>query len=404
MHDKSNTLKKEQVIFSLFPLKIMIFMLSAGPLYGIYLSYTQNKSLLGLYADQELLLKFSIYVFMVGIFLLTIKSNVTINYISHNNIKTISHRVLLLAILCFISIFLFAGIHTLSGTLGRGDVRINAGILGPFYALSLKYLLPLISLLTSVILYQQKQFKTSKYVYIILLACGFMSGGKAITIFILLSTTCYFWPKFSFLKKTISILIAITIIISSHMFFSKRDITISDSINYNITRATQISAYGALAAWDFSKENDIEKLPTIMRSIFGDHLVKLLFETDNTNLMYWNISKLITYTYYPDWARAREGSTNLTLTIFSDFILYFESFWFFGLVIFLLFLYVLIHLMKTAFSGGNIILGSILFLYINMTILSIINSGGFFRALSIPNLVYYLILFIIVRFYILRAR
>lgn len=404
---KNSSLSHTNVKFSIMPLKIIIFLITAGPSYGIYVSFSQQKPLLGLIADENLILNYNLYFAVITLFLFTIKSEIAIRIKLYNKrqIRKIGLKLLALAIIVFISIFLFSGIYTLTGNLGRGEVRVNTGVLGPFYALSLKYFSPLISIISSIILYDQRRYFLAWTCYVILIICGFMTGGKAITIFIMLSTACYFWPKINFLHKILIAIIAIATIVISHSFFTQRqNITITESLNYNFIRATEIAAYGLLASWDYSKTSEIDKIYSATRSVFGDQITSSLFTSTSSNQvsMDWDIAKLITYHYYPNWSKAQDGTTNLTRTIFADFILFFKNYWIIGFLIFLFYLYLVFKFMLYNFSKGHLILGVITFIYINMTVIPIINSGGIFLLISVPILSYYTVLFFLLKFYLFK--
>lgn len=403
MHSNSDS-QNRKIKLSTVPLKILMALLVLGPWYGVFTSYINSEALIGLIASKELFINFSIYTLILILAIASIKSNidVPIKQISQKKLSIISQRLVTLSIICFISIFLFSGIHTLTGNLDRGEVRVNAGILGPLYAFSLKYLLPLLSLLTSIILYNNGKIKVAFFIYITIIISGFITGGKATTIFILLSTACYFWPKISIMGKISISIISLAIIITSHIFFNDQEVKIEDSINYNIARSTTVAAYGVLGSWDYHQTSKIEIVPSIINSIFGAKITNsfLLFIGETSSPIYWDIGKLITYNYYPAWERAQEGTVNLTLTVFSDFILYFGDYWIFGLLFFNVLFFLFILKMVKLLSNGEIILGSLMFIYLNMTILPVVNSGGVFQLFSLPVLVYYLLLYAIMKIYI----
>ncbi|WML88573.1 O-antigen polymerase [Thiothrix subterranea] len=394
--------------FSLVPLKLLTFLLMLGPWYGIFYSYTQQEPLIGLVADIELLINFSIYTLILSVFLLTFKSNIRVRY-KRSTLKSLiseSKKILAATLICFFIVFFFSGIHTLTGTLDRGEVRVHAGAIGPFYAFTLKYLMPALSCITALFLYAQNKIKLAIIVYLILIINGFMTGSKAGTTFIMLSTACYFWPKFSLTKKSIAIALSAAFMVGSHIFFSDQQLDIEQSINYNIARSTTVAAYGAVGSWEIVKTHEIETVATILNSLFGRQITTFIFNLlgEVSNPIYWDMGKLVTYTYYPAWERAEAGTVNLTLTIFSDFIFYFGKLWVIGLFIFMLFFYAIVKKMVYFLENGKIIFGTIFFVYINMTLLPAINSGGFFQLLSLPVIIYYSLLLIILKYFLLKSQ
>lgn len=391
-----------KIKFSLTPIKMLIILLALGPWYGVYQSYTYQEVFIGLVADLGLFISFSVYTLVVIVVIGLVRSNVEINYRLLNRKQLTRHlnRLLVIAILSFLVVLLVAGQYIISGEMDRGEVRTHAGFLGPIYSLVLKYILPLLSFISLIYIFQIKgEYNFNKlklyFVIICIILSALLTGAKATLIFILLPIICYLWAQSSKVSKAMLLCVLLVFMAFSHVLFGGEDILLLDALNYLFARSTFIAAYGVLGSWEFANTADYELVPLILNSLFGNHISSMMIDTSAQ--LFGDTGKLVTYAYYPNYERAAAGSVNLTLTLFGDLYIYFHTYWFIGLFVFMSLVWFVFNKMISSLKNGHINRGVLLFVYINMVILPIINSGGPLQLISLPTAIYILIVYYLLR-------
>ena len=396
---------------SLQPFKLLLASVVIGPFLGLCYSYFSQRTLIGLQADEELLLHFGAYVAILLLFLVKLQSSIRINttILDNSDLAKIINR-LLIAICCItIIIFFFAGSKILSGESNRGSIRVELGLLAPIYAFSLKYALPTIAFVIAICMYLTARIRPSRasgyksklnIALGLIVFCAFMSGAKFTLVMVCLPLVCFYWAAFNWSAKTLLVVSALAFMVGSHIIFQSSDFSLMSSINYIYARATRIAAYGVLGCWEYVSTRDFDTLPAIMNGILGRRLgeLALSFLDPVASSIFADPHRLITVMYYPSYDRAVEGTTGLTLTLFGELVLHLRLFWFVGFVFFLGWFSVVLRFTSDCLETGKLLLGITGFIYMIMVLLPVLNSGLVFKMISLPFFIHMLGVTILIKF------
>jgi hypothetical protein len=175
---------------------------------------------------------------------------------------------------------------------------------------------------------------------------------------------------------------------------------VEDAVLFLINRATNMAAYGTVGVWyELSQGITFEGLIINYLSIFGSHITTLLtgYERDTIEFLYSDLSRLITYLVYPDTQRALDGSVNLTVTNFGEAIFFFGKyyFWIYSILSGIL-IGVIMRKIKYHLTNANIKLVVLYNTYFFAVIIPWLNSGGTFKLISLPNIVYFILIYLII--------
>ncbi|MFT6908679.1 MAG: oligosaccharide repeat unit polymerase [Oleiphilaceae bacterium] len=332
-----------------------------------------------------------------------LKSNLGLCYVSRKRF----YRILVPLSLCVCFVFVSTGYEFLVQGVGSGDLRTSHGLAGPFYRLTIGFLIPALSCLIACLYFFQEK-KSLKlrffvFVYFLLLCLAMISTGYKSTVIFFFGpfVTVYFMYKGGFSKFVLFCFIFMLVIILATMLV--RNIGLYSAFMFIIHRIFYMSAYGDVGF--LSVKNDVDLHGAyFFTNLFGRHIYELVFyASDRLHYINSNLSILISYMVYPDVESVLSGKTNLTVTNYSESLFIFgKAFLAYGL---LLGCYVgfLCGILTRLFSRGQWLLFSLLISYIFSVVLPWMNSGSFLNLFSLFSFIYMFLSYICLRFF-LRLR
>lgn len=293
-------------------------------------------------------------------------------------------------------LFVFGGINVVLNAVDRGEFRVSMGWMGFAFTWFAQYLLPALSALMS---YQYCKLENpgrwdalrlaSIYFSIILIIMLLGAKGAAIRTVL---------PGFLVLAivkgKTFSLILVIVVLgfvfgVGAAMYFEHRPF--DEAVVYLLYRATAVSAYGVVAAWQtFPDGVGIIEYSKSLILIFGASIVSELTGVSKASeaFLSYDIPRLLTYLTYPDTDAAIAGTVNLTITAFGEGIYAFgyKGFWIFSAFGGLLTGFVAFLLRKALLKGDGVwvALYSVYFIF---PICAWQNSGGISSIVGLPVLV-----------------
>lgn len=324
--------------------------------------------------------------------------------------KVFKNSIKLLFIFSLI-IFILGGYKILFGLANRGEIRISLGIFGPLYTLVLSYL-PVVVIIYSSVVYihlnkkiRKKLKKKLIVIYSFAIVLGVLSGYKAVAVTLMIpGFTVLYVNNFNIYKLLILIFLGFIILI----FFTAyvRHENIIKSFYFLIYRMTTMTAYGAIGVWNlFPHGVSITDILTNFLGMLGQKLSSLILgiSPHNPEFLKTDLSRLITYKVYPNTRGALSGVVNVTVTNFGHAIyLLGKSLCVFYALIMGLILGVIIRIYKKYILKGYPLKASLAGLYFFSVIIPSINSGGLFKLLSLPVLIYFLLAYLIVKIFLKR--
>ena len=388
---------------SFIPLKIVGWMFVIMPGAGLLSVFLAQRTLLNLSVDKELLTLYAIYAILISVFLYTAPNDGM--FAANQSLQKIPNpsprRLLLLCTFCFIIVFILMGQYTLTHKLERGVVRSSLGLLGFLYNVIVRFFLPALAFLVTFSIFKMKRKRYYNYFSILLVfMTAFMTGTKSIFIFVFLPAATLLWPLASFRKKVYLFLVAIASILLQSMIFENREFI--EALLYAGARSTVVAAYGITCVWDYLQNyGQVSLLQHILFSIFGNHVSDILFDAVGINFS-GNISKIITMIYYPAYDLAKAGSTNLTLTLLGELLLFFGYWSYLIIILFGIGIVIVFNKMKKYIVCGQLKYTTMMMVFITFVLFPVINSSGIFSLISIPNILYLTALYIILTYIFLK--
>lgn len=286
-------------------------------------------------------------------------------------------------------LFALGGVNILFLGEDRGELRTSLGLAGFFYTWLQIYLAPfVISVMAGFHVRLGRNVRGAALMtYALGLVIGVMSGYKFTTILIFLpaltlAIRATHWKSLIF----VSIGMMAVLMLTETMQSGRPPL---EALAYLFARATSVAAYGVMGAWsEFSQSG-----PSLMRFVesgsllFGSKFAAWLngVPEDSIAFLRFNLSRYITYLYYPNADGAVNGTVNLTLTVFGEAVamlggtMYWLWSLFAGVVVgFVLRKYSLAH------ARGDVLLASWWLVYYFSVVLSWINSSGWIVIISLP--------------------
>ena len=387
------------------------------PIIGEYVIWFTGVGVSAGVVTSELIVHNSIFVFVLVItayFVQKYKNpkGEIIELYGYAYAKRVFNQAIVLFIFLSFIIFVLGGYKILLGLADRGEVRVSMGIFGPLHALSLSYLPVVIMVFVSVIyihlskVNKQRLRKKLIIIYSFAIVLGVLSGYKSVAVVILIpGFVILFYDSFGVRRFLLFAMLGIVVLT---LFTSLvRGVSVSEGFTFMAYRTTTMSAYGTIGVWnEFQNGVSLHDGFINFVGMLGKKTASIVLglSPNEPEFLKTNLSRLITYTVYPDKDRALAGTVNVTVTNFGHAIyllgyrLYVIYAFTMGIIIGLV-----MRALKKYILKGYALKASLVGLYFFSVIIPSINSGGIFQLISFPVLIYFISAYIVVR-YILKRR
>lgn len=317
------------------------------------------------------------------------------------------NNILKLCILFSIILFFLYGRAIFSGVY-RGDVRASVGSFGWLVTFITGYAIPgLLAYATVVYCYyceeNQKQHYRIKF-YLILgigVLVGLMQGGKSSVVSTMFPAIIQYSQKLSVRNGIIiGVLGALSIILIGEKQMGQ---TFSESVSYNIYRATDLAGFGTACVWDKYKYGRDDAYLTVY-NVFGENITSRITGIDrhSQDFLKFNIAREVTYDYYKDPEGAITGSGNLTVTSFGEAVFWLGRTFFFVIsIIAALITYKLIILLFKSRNPYRLRYNTLITVYFTSVYISWLNSttGSLLSAfLGLTTLFYMVLLYYLLKY------
>lgn len=286
-------------------------------------------------------------------------------------------------------LFSLGGVRILFLDQDRGEVRSTLGLWGFFYTWLQIYLTPFVVAVAAN--FHVRSCKNQHWYYYATyslgLIIGIMSGYKFTTILIFLPALTLALSEDRWQILIFASLGAIAVLILTETMQSGRPL--DEALTYLIARSTSVAAYGIMGSWnEFSQSG-----PSLMRILesslllFGSKAAVLLsgVPENSVEFLKYNLSRHITYLYYPNPDGAVDGTVNLTLTVFGEAVAFLGGtfFWLWSTITGVFIGFVL-RAYSRAQMRGNVLVATLWLVYFFSVILAWINSSGWINLVSLP--------------------
>jgi hypothetical protein len=298
------------------------------------------------------------------------------------------NRIIVAMIFVAMFVFLIAGYKFLVLGVPRGQLRVGFGWYGFIYKWVVQYLTPALLCLAGYI-YRfgsgaKGQGKKVASIFLLAVLVGVFTGYKSVVVTVTLPFGAIMASKGIDIKK---LALALGFMIVALIFTTAlvRGIAYSEAIAFLVYRLTTMTAYGAIAVWEYFPNGGGEDAFKLAYGVLGNNLASLLAggAASDYGFLYHNISKLMTYLAYANHQGAVDGTTNITVTSFGEAVYMLGDFYLLYAIVSGLIVGGVLRLILSGLSGGRISsVMSLVFLF--MVILPWFNSGGIFSLISIP--------------------
>jgi hypothetical protein len=274
----------------------------------------------------------------------------------------------------------------------RGVVRSTLGMWGFLYTWLQIYLVPfVIAVMANFHMCSGRDVRAAAYTtYALGLIVGIMSGYKFTTILIFLPALTLAIRKARWVSLVLVSLGALAVLMLTETMQSGRPP--DEALLYIVARATSVAAYGVMGSWsEFSQSGPslVRIFDSVLR-LFGSKIASWVsgIPEDSVEFLRFNLSRYITYLYYPDTDGAVNGTVNLTLTVFGEGVVMFGGtlYWLWSL-----FAGVVVGFVLRAYTRaqvrGDFLASAWWLVYFFSVILSWINSSGWIIIVSLPIVV-----------------
>lgn len=322
--------------------------------------------------------------------------------------KTINRSILLL-ILSAIIVFTL-GWEILFGLSNSGEIRLSLGYFGILYTWILLYLTPAIIILNSIIYIHgaedvKKKLKGKLFLLFFLgVLIGAFTGSKATFALLIIGGIVVLTYGRLSLKKLLLLSFAIVVgMVFMTGFTRKSNVLVSS--NFLINRATVMSAYGTIAAWNLYPDGiSLDDRFYNSLGIFGNNIASLVsgYPTNSVDFLRINLARLITYLVYPDTGKALSGAVNVTVTNFGEAILFFgRQLYFIYALISGLIVGITIRNFKKSVMFGLIFSGTLSGVYLFSVVIPWLNSASIWNLIGLPTAIWlfgtYIVLVMVIK-------
>lgn len=274
----------------------------------------------------------------------------------------------------------------------RGVVRSTLGVAGFFYTWLQIYLVPfVVAVMAGFHIRHGRDVRVAALTtYALGLVIGIMSGYKFTTILIFLPALTLAIREARWMSLMLVSIGVMAVLMLTETMQSGRPP--DEALTYLLARATSVAAYGVMGAWsEFSQSGpSLTRIVDSFLLLFGSKVASWLsgIPEYSVDFLRFNLSRYITYLYYPDTDGAINGTVNLTLTVFGEGVVMLGGslYWIWSLLAGAVVGFVLRGYAR-AQSRGDVLLASWWLVYYFSVILSWINSSGWIIILSLPVIV-----------------
>jgi hypothetical protein len=356
-------------------------------------------------ADPGILTAYLIHVacVIVGLMLVGHRKRVSLPIDSPVSLALVKYRVIFVLLVADALIFAVGGARILSGDADRGDVRISLGYFGFAYTWVLVYLLPATFAFASYAYTRGRDRARSHMAYLLVVALtalgGFLSGYKFTAVSVLLPGAAIALRRASLLKLLVAATVGVGLVMAGAILLDGR--SPDEALAYTVFRASAGAAFGPVAAWnefpDGGAPGDI--FAGLLLGL-GSKAMSFItgYPEDSIEFLKYNLARWLTYQTYPDADRAVSGAVNITVTAFGEAVFFFGRKWFF--------IYSLmcgaicgfaLRWVRTALESGGCMQAVLSTVYFTFVILPWMNSGGIVQLVSLPVIVGYGMLFLLLQ-------
>lgn len=385
-------------------LYLSIFLLL--PLIGCYLSYFENDSIDGYEVSFAVVVKYTIHVSIILFMALFIsrKDSAKIDFkVDFKKTKNILKKVNVFLIFIFFIVLYFSAIPIFIQGSNRGIVRANLGIMGPIYTFLLQFGVALsVSIAGLLFFISENKKKIQKkvfFIFILSVIITLMTGYKSTVVTLMIPGVAFLLYNKSVIKFVPYSLFAVFLLIFTTM--KVRDIPADLAWMFLKYRVFYLTNFGTLGVYyELGKGVSFDDFSLQMLSIFGDKIASLVsgIPANTPEFLKINLSKYISYLIYPDTSGVLEGKVNLTVANFGEAVYLFgvKFYFIFSILTGFLFGKIFKSINKSVESGNYkkaVLVGT----YFFSIAIPWVNSSGFIRLFSIPNLTYMLLSYFILK-------
>ncbi len=394
-------------------LYLMAFLLL--PLIGCCMAYFSADAIEGYAVTSDIVIKYTIHtsIIIIIVFLFTrkrIQLESLDNRISLRTAKKILTRVNIVLFLILFIIIYIAGIPVFVHGVNRGVVRSTLGLFGPIYTLLNHYIVIALVILVSVLYIlsnYKKQIKKQLILsFILVFLCALATGYKSPVVTLLVPGIAFLLYNKSIFRFVPYALLGVLLLVFTTMmvrdipfdlawFFLKHRV-------FYLTNAGTIGVYyelGNVATW--------EEISFQFMSIFGKKITTFVtgISEHSVEMTKLKLSTYISYLIYPDTEGVLNGAGNLTVSNFGEAVFFFGKRFYFIYSIFAgLFIGNLLRSINKNIDKGNILKVVLFATFFFSAIIPWINSSDFFGLFGLPTLVYFSMVYWVIKWVLGRIR
>lgn len=320
--------------------------------------------------------------------------------------RTIKRISIVITFFCA-AMFYFSGYDYLIRGVNRGEIRIEQGLLGFVSKWIMIYAIPILFYINTVIVYGNKKISfLNYYIYLIGSLSAIFTGYKFVLVFCFIPVLMIFLYDKNILKTCLIVAPIVLFVLTITTKFVMGYDSLTDSFNFIIHRMTIMSAFGTIGVWNYYPNGaTFSEIIKLTYSFFGNKINSFVFGIDfnSVDVLDTNLSRKITYLVYPSWEKALSGTSNITVTNFGEAIYVLgKNYWIYAILCGGIFSLFISKLMENI-NKGNLIISSIILIYITGPLLSWLNSSSIFTIFSFPVLIYVIMSYIML-VVLLRAK
>lgn len=394
-------------------LYLMAFLLL--PLIGCYMAYFSADAIEGYAITSDIVIKYTIHTSIIIFFaFLFTRKGIQLesldNRISLSKAKKTLTRINIILFLILLIIIYIAGIPVFVHGVNRGVVRANLGLFGPFYSFFVKYLIAASIILVGFIysfIREKKEIKNKVLLsFFLVFLCALGTGYKSPVVTLLIPGVSFLLYRTSIFKFIPYAFLGLLFLIFTTMMvrripFDLAWIFLKHRVFY-LTNAGTIGVYyelGDMASWD--------EMSFQFMSIFGKKITTFVtgIPEHSVEMTKLKLSTYISYLIYPNTQGVLNGEVNLTVSNFGEAVFFFGKRFYFIYSIFSgLFIGNLLRSINKNIDKGNILKVVLFSTFFFSAIIPWINSSNFFGLFGLPTLVYFSLVYWIIKWVLGRIK
>ncbi len=385
------------------------------PLIGCYMAYFSADAIEGYAITSDIVIKYTIHTSIIIFFaFLFTRKGIQLesldNRISLSKAKKTLTRINIILFLILLIIIYIAGIPVFVHGVNRGVVRANLGLFGPFYSFFVKYLIAASIILVGFIysfIREKKEIKNKVLLsFFLVFLCALGTGYKSPVVTLLIPGVSFLLYRTSIFKFIPYAFLGLLFLIFTTMMvrripFDLAWIFLKHRVFY-LTNAGTIGVYyelGDMASWD--------EMSFQFMSIFGKKITTFVtgIPEHSVEMTKLKLSTYISYLIYPNTQGVLNGEVNLTVSNFGEAVFFFGKRFYFIYSIFSgLFIGNLLRSINKNIDKGNILKVVLFSTFFFSAIIPWINSSNFFGLFGLPTLVYFSLVYWIIKWVLGRIK